>query len=135
MTYASIYDQIERAAEKAELDFKPNDMRKFFSTNMRTSGINEALIKLWQGHSIGVEEGYYIPDEEHQRKIYEEHYPALALNSAAVIFGSDNVIFWIFRRRRKALSFIWSGIVLTISCWSRGLSAELLVGHLISEDL
>jgi len=79
MSYSSIRDQIDRAAEKAGLDFKPNDMRKYFSTNLRTEGINEALIKLWQGHSIGVEEGYVIPSEKKQSEIYEEHYGALSL--------------------------------------------------------
>lgn len=127
MAYASIYDQISRGAEKAGLDFRPNDLRKFFSTNLRVCGINEALIKLWQGHSIGVEEGYVIPSGDQQRKIYEDHYRALSFEEE---INAEDMIWQRVSKRLEAKGFSPDQIAKAREAWEVRQESEIfdLVG-------
>jgi hypothetical protein len=60
-------------------------MRRFFSTMLRADGMNEAVVKYMQGHGLGVEAGYLIPNEDLLRNLYTKHYDkALALRGSEV---------------------------------------------------
>lgn len=54
-------------------------LRKYFTTNLRAAGINELFPKIWSGHSLGVEQAYFMPSLEEQKKQYLQHYGALAV--------------------------------------------------------
>jgi len=54
-------------------------LRKYFTTNLRASGINELYPKIWSGHSLGVEASYFMPGLEDQKKQYMQHYGALVV--------------------------------------------------------
>jgi len=45
---------------------------------MKLAGVNEALVEMWMGHSIGVVRGaYLLPPVPELEKIYLENYKAI----------------------------------------------------------
>jgi len=79
LSYMAIRDSYKRVVKKTGIDIKPYDMRRFFSTMLR-SKVNELYVKYWQGHTLGVETNYFNPTVEDQRQKYEEGYSALAFS-------------------------------------------------------
>ena len=60
--------------------FTPYSLRKWFRTRLTLGGVNDALIELWMGHSLGrVRGAYLVPPVEGQMKVYSESYDALKL--------------------------------------------------------
>ena len=60
--------------------FTPYSLRKWFRTRLTLANVNDALIKLWMGHSLGrVRAAYLVPPVEEQMGVYSESYDALKL--------------------------------------------------------
>ena len=79
-TDKTIRNMLTRVSQKAKLPYKlqSHAIRKFFNTYMKLAGVNEALVEMWMGHSIGVVRGaYLLPPVPELEKIYLENYKAI----------------------------------------------------------
>jgi len=65
MSARSIEQQVKAIAIKAKVATKetpitPYSFRKFFNTNLKYAGVNEAIVEMMMGHSIGRVRGAYL---------------------------------------------------------------------------
>jgi integrase len=71
----NINDFLSRISTRAGLDWyvRSHDLRRYFNTNMKLSGVNESLVEYWIGHSLGGSKGaYLVPPVEEQLKVYKQ---------------------------------------------------------------
>jgi integrase len=85
----TLWLQFTRTARRAGVDIQPYDLRRFFSTQLRTSsgtvgGLNELYIKYMMGHEIGVDDSYFKPTDDQVKTEYGQRYQSLALEGVAV---------------------------------------------------
>ena len=63
--------------------YSAHALRRFFQTNLESSGMNQNWIKAMMGHRLpGVEGSYSKPQSEMLRDAYKEAYPYLAISEA-----------------------------------------------------
>jgi integrase/recombinase XerD len=60
------------------LDFEPYDLRRYFATNLRASGLDSIYVEYFMGHNLGVNNGYFLPNIEDLREKYRAHYNVLS---------------------------------------------------------
>jgi len=87
-TDKTIRNRLTRVSKRRNLGYRllPHSLRMYFSTYLKLSGVNEALVEHWMGHSLGAVRGAYffpqaeasvLPRIEEMAKIYMENYKAI----------------------------------------------------------
>jgi len=68
-----------RISKNAQTEWRLYDLRKFFSTNLKASGVNDTLVEWWMGHKLSSSIDPYFFSPENQESIYMGAYPRISL--------------------------------------------------------
>lgn len=88
--YADISDQVEDARRPGIYRLiRSHNMRKYFSTALRNTGVDGDVIEYMMGHTLGeVKQAYIKYDPKFLKKIYMENYLALLIDEKADVSTS-----------------------------------------------